>query len=100
MLQQMSAVHAVDVLFKTGVVLSWVYGAYHSWRYFQLLGKAQTEGTIPAGLQSRRMGLAWMIASPGVVPGGDIHRRRCMYGVAAFITLCVAYLLFSIIIRH
>jgi hypothetical protein len=56
-LQQMSAVHAVDVLFKTGVALSWVYGAYHSRRYFQLLGKAQTEGTIPAGFAKSAHGI-------------------------------------------
>ena len=96
----MSAVYTVDVLFKTGVILSWVYGAYHSWRYFQLLGKAQLQGTIPTHLLSGRMGLVWMIASPGVVPGGDIHRRRCLYGMAGFVALCAAYLLFSIIIRH
>ena len=96
----MSFLHVVDLLFKAGVVISWGYGAYHSWRYFQLLGKAQIQGTIPTELLSQRMGLAWMIASPGAVPGGDIHRRRCICGIAAFVIVCVAYLLFSIVIRR
>ena len=96
----MSAVHAVDILFKTGVIFSWAYGAYHSWRYNQLLGKAQIEGTIPAELLNGRMGLVWMIASPGVVPRGDVHRRKCIYGLAGFVALCAAYLLFSMVVQR
>jgi hypothetical protein len=96
----MSAAHAIDVLFKTGLVLSWMYSAYHSWRYTQLLAKAQMEGTIPVDLLTARMELIWMIASRGVVPGGDVHRRKCIYGMAAFVALGAAYLLFSVLARH
>ena len=42
----MSVLRAVDALFEMAVVFSWIYAAYHSWRYTQLLAKAQIEGTI------------------------------------------------------
>jgi hypothetical protein len=96
----MPMLHAVDALFKTAVIFSWIYAAYHSWRYNQMLGKAMMEGTIPPVLLSGRMGFGWMIASPGVVPGGDGHRRKSMYGGAAFVALCAAYALFSVVVRH
>jgi hypothetical protein len=96
----MSVLHAVDVLFKIAVVFSWIYAAYNFWLYNQLLGKAMTEGTIPPVLLSQRMGLGWMIASPGAVPGGDVHRRKCMYGSATFVALCAAYALFSVVARR
>jgi hypothetical protein len=96
----MSALHAVDTAFKAAIVFSWIYAAYHFWLYNQLLAKAMIEGTIPSDLQSGGMGLGWMIASPGVVPGGDVHRRRSMYGTAAFVALCAAYALSSAVIWH
>jgi hypothetical protein len=98
----MSVLHAADVLFKTAVVFSWIYAAYHSWRYNQLLSEAMLRGTIPSALISpnQRMGLAWMIASPGVVPGGDAHRRKCMYGAAAFVALLVGWVLYSVAIHQ
>jgi hypothetical protein len=96
----MSVLHAVDVLLKTAVVFSWIYAAYHSWLFTQLLAKATLEGKIPSVLLSQRMGLGWMIASPGVVPGGDVHRRKCMYAGATFVALCAAYALFSVVAQH
>jgi len=98
----MSTLHAADVLFKTAVVFSWIYAAYHSWRYSQLLGDALMSGTIPSALidPPQRMGIAWMIASPGVVPGGDGHRRKSMYGAVAFVGLLVAYVLFWVAVRQ
>jgi hypothetical protein len=96
----MSVLRAVDALFETAVVFSWIYAAYHSWRYTQLLAKAQIEGTIPLDLLGQRMGLGWMIASPGVVPGGDVHRGKCMYGGATFVALCAAYVLCWAVVRH
>ena len=48
-------------------------------------------GKIPLGLQAPRMDIGWMIASPGVVPGGDPHRRKAMWGFGAF--LCAVLLL-------
>jgi hypothetical protein len=96
----MSVLRAVDALFKMAVVFSWIYAAYHSWCYTQLLAKAQIEATIPPDLLGQRMGLGWMIASPGVVPGGDAHRQKCMFGGATFVALCAAYALCWAVVRH
>jgi hypothetical protein len=96
----MPALHVVNALFETAVVFSWIYAAYHSWHYTQLLAKAQIEGTLPPQLANSGMGLGWMIASQGVVPGGDAHRRKCMFGVATFVGLCAAYVLFWAVVRH
>jgi hypothetical protein len=94
----MSVDLAVDAAFKAAIVFSWIYGAYHFWLYNQMLTKAMMEGRIAPDLLGGSIGFGWMIASAGVVSGGDSHRLKSMYGIAAFVALCAAYALFSAIV--
>jgi hypothetical protein len=96
----MSVNFVIDTAFKAAIVFSWIYGAYHFWLYNKLLAKAIIEGRIVPELSSGSIGFGWMIASPGVVPGGDPHRLKSMCGIAAFVALCAAYALFSAIFWH
>ena len=45
------------------------------------------------------MGIFWMIASPGVVPGGVSHRRKALYGLGVFAGLWLALALLPILAR-
>jgi hypothetical protein len=76
-----------------------VYGGYHYWRFIDKLERARMAGKIPPTLQAPRMAIVWMIASPGVVPGGDLHRRRAMYAFAAFVGLWLAFALLPTLAR-
>jgi hypothetical protein len=91
--------HTIFLVIALGAFAAWVYGAYHYWTFYNKFGNAQLRGQIPPGLQRRRMGIGWLIASPGVVPGGDTHRRKAMYGIGAFVALWVIAALLAILVR-
>jgi hypothetical protein len=79
--------HTVGIAIWTADAIAILYGGYHYWAFFQKFEQARMDGKIPVHLQSRRMGIVWMIASAGVVPGGESHRRKAMYGFGVFVGL-------------
>jgi hypothetical protein len=94
------SLHAIGLAIWIGAALAWVYGAYHYWCFINKLEEARMAGKIPASLQRQRMGIVWMIASPGLVPGGDIHRRHSMYAIAAFAGFFIAFAFLGQIAGH
>jgi hypothetical protein len=84
------SVDAVLAIIVAGAIFAFVYGTYHYWHFIQKLEQARMVGKVPPGLQRRRMAIGWMIASPGVVPSGDGHRRKFMYAFAVFVGLLLA----------
>jgi hypothetical protein len=96
----MGATMSIDTVLAamvTGAIFAFVYGGYHYWQFVQKLEQGQMSGMIPPPLQRRRMGIGWMIASPGIVPAGDVHRRKSIYSLAIFVSLLLACLLIRIL---
>jgi hypothetical protein len=91
--------HTVGIAIWTGDAIAIVYGGYHYWAFLQKLEQARMDGKIPAGLQAPRMAIIWMIASPGVVPGGDSHRRKAMCGFGVFVGLWLVFALMPFLMR-
>jgi hypothetical protein len=79
-----------------GAVIAFLYGATHYWLFLRRLEEARMRGQIPLGLLRQRMGIAWMIGSPGIVAGGDNHRRKAMWGIGIFVALWIVLALLSI----
>lgn len=73
--------HKIAIAIWTADAIAILYGGYHYWAFYKKFEQARMEGKIPIDLQSQRMGIVWMIASPGVVPDGAFHRRKAMYGL-------------------
>jgi hypothetical protein len=89
--------HTLSIAIWVAGAIAIVYGGYHYWRFIDKLERARMTGKIPSTLQNPRMDIVWMIASPGVVPGGDSHRRKAMYAFGAFAGLWLAFTLLSIL---
>lgn len=78
--------HKIAIAIWTADAIAILYGGYHYWAFYKKFEQARMEEKIPIDLQSQRMGIVWMIASPGVVPDGAFHRRKAMYGLGVFVT--------------
>jgi hypothetical protein len=91
--------HTIGIAIWIADAIAIVYGGYHYWAFFQKFEQARMDGKIPVSLQAPRMGIIWMIASPGVVPDGDSHRRKAMYGFGAFVGLWLLFALMPILMR-
>ena len=91
--------HAIGIAIWGAAAIAIIYGGYHYWVFIDKLQQARMDGTVPSTLQSPRMGIVWMIASPGVVPGGGSHRRKAMYAFGAFVGLWLAFALLPIWVR-
>jgi hypothetical protein len=87
--------HTIGIAIWIADAVAILYGGYHYWAFFQKFEQARMDGKIPVSLQAPRMGIVWMIASPGVVPGGDSHRRKAMYGLGAFVGLWLVFTLYA-----
>lgn len=87
--------HAIGVAIWIGAALAWIYGAYHYWVFYDKFERGRMAGKIPSGLQRPRMGIAWLIASAGVVPEGELHRRKFMRAFALFVGLLIAFALLT-----
>jgi hypothetical protein len=70
---------------KTFIALT--YGGYHYWVFINRLEQARSEGLIPPSLPVQCTSIGWMIASRGVVPNGDCHRLRALWGFGIFLGL-------------
>jgi hypothetical protein len=83
-----------------GCALAALYSFYHFWRYTNKLEEALLRNQIPLSLRSPRMNFFWMIARPGVVPGGEYHRRQSMYGAAVFLGLVLTFAVVGWMYQH
>jgi hypothetical protein len=82
--------HAFEIAIWVAAASALIFGVYHYWVFNDKLVQAQMDGKIPSGLQ---MGIAWMIVNPGIVPGGNAHRRKILCAFGAFVALSIGYAL-------
>jgi hypothetical protein len=57
--------HTIGIAIWIADAAAILYGGYHYWAFFQKFEQARMAGKIPISLQAPRMGIIWMIASPG-----------------------------------
>jgi hypothetical protein len=74
-------------------------GAYHYWVFINRLEQARSEGRIPTSLPVRRTSIGWMITSRGVVPNGDGHRLKAMWGFGIFLGVWLVGVTIAILAR-
>ncbi|MDA9508955.1 hypothetical protein XI09_30845 [Bradyrhizobium sp. CCBAU 11386] len=91
--------NTIGIVIWIAAAVAFAYGGYHYWAFIQKFEQARMDGKIPVNLQARRTDIVWMIASPGVVPNGDPHRRRAIYGLGAFVGLWFVFALLPILMR-
>lgn len=87
--------HTIGVAIWIAAALAWIYGAHHYWVFYDKFERGRMAGKIPSGLQRPRMGIVWLIASAGVVPGAEAHRRKFMFALALFVGLLIAFVLLT-----
>lgn len=81
----------IGIAIWIGAAASILFGGYHYWAFLQKLETARVQGKIPNSLLARHLEIGWMIARPGVVPDGDIHRRKAIYGFGASVGLWLIF---------
>jgi hypothetical protein len=76
--------HGAYLALAVCAVAAWAYATHQYLAYFRAFERHRLMGGIPQHLKRKRMALGWMIASKGIIPGGDIYRQRCMLALVAF----------------
>jgi hypothetical protein len=77
-------------------IAAWICGTYYYLAYLKEFARQRAMGGIPAHLvQGRRVDLVWMIASSGIVPNGEPHRKRSAFAFGLFV-LCLVGMVIAV----